>query len=111
MTLSNFEQLAYTIYNYWKSRREELRFPLWRPLWRPADNEFNHMLAFKTREKRSRNLRRATRVDETDIIQELHEEYHNAAMLCERIQLREELKLRSVQLQLMTFTQECKGIF
>lgn len=70
------------IYNYWRSRREEMRFPIYRPLWRPAENEFNHMLAFKARPKNSRNLRRTNRVDEVDIVQELHDEYHNAALLC-----------------------------
>jgi hypothetical protein len=67
------------------------------------------MLAFKAREKRSRNLRRTNRLDETEIIQELHEEYHNAAVLCERIQLREELKLKNIQLQFLAFSQECKA--
>lgn len=69
----DFDQFAAILYNYWKSRREELRFPLWRPLWHPADNEFNHMLAFKAREKRARNLRRTNRQDETDLIQDLYD--------------------------------------
>lgn len=68
------------------------------------------MLAFKAREKRARNLRRTNRQDESDIIQDLHDEFQNAAMLCERIQLREELKMRSAHLQLITFAQECKQI-
>lgn len=29
------EQLAETVYNYWKNRREELKFPLLRLLWKP----------------------------------------------------------------------------
>lgn len=66
------------------------------------------MLAFKARPKNSRNLRRTNRVDEADIVQELHEEYHNAAMLCERIETREEIKLRQIQLQILAFAQECK---
>ena len=93
------------LYNYWRSRREELRFPIYRPLWRPAENEFNHMLAFKARPKNSRNLRRTNRIDEADIVQELHDEYQNAAMLCERIEAREEIKLRQVQLQIHSFAQ------
>lgn len=36
--LPNFDEFASMLYNYWKSRREGLHFPLWRPLWRPADN-------------------------------------------------------------------------
>jgi hypothetical protein len=107
--MPNFNEFTTLIYNYWKSRREELRFPLWRPLWRPADNEFNHMLAFKAREKRSRNLRRTNRLDESDLIQELYDECQNAAMLCERIQLREELKLRNIHYQLIAFAEECKA--
>lgn len=80
--MPDFQEFASLLFNYWKSRREELKFPLWRPLWRPADNEFNHMLAFKAREKRSRNLRRTNRFDDTELILELHEEYRNAGLLC-----------------------------
>jgi methionyl-tRNA synthetase len=32
-------------------------------------------------------------------------------MLCERIQIREDLKMRSAHLQLLTFAQECKQYF
>jgi len=108
--MPDFQEFASLLFNYWKSRREELKFPLWRPLWRPADNEFNHMLAFKAREKRSRNLRRTNRFDDTELILELHEEYRNASLLCERIQLREELKLKSIHLQLAAFAQECRPL-
>jgi hypothetical protein len=43
------ETFAETVYNYWKNRREELRFPLLRQLWKPNPDEYNHMLAFRPR--------------------------------------------------------------
>ena len=43
------EQFAELFYNYWKNRREELKFPMLRSLWRPNPDEYNHLLAFKPR--------------------------------------------------------------
>lgn len=37
------------VYNFWKNRREYVKFPLLRSLWRPNPDEFNHLLAFKPR--------------------------------------------------------------
>jgi hypothetical protein len=36
LEMENVEQFAEIIYNFWKNRREELKFPLLRLLWRPA---------------------------------------------------------------------------
>lgn len=36
LEMENLEQFAEIIYNYWKNRREELKFPLLRVLWRPS---------------------------------------------------------------------------
>lgn len=44
-----------------------------RPLWRPNPEEYNHLLAFKPREKEKRNLRRTNRLAEDEIAQELEE--------------------------------------
>ena len=38
LSMPNFEVFASVVYNYWKTRREELRFPIFRPLWRPSQN-------------------------------------------------------------------------
>ena len=35
LEMENKETFGYIIYNYWKNRREELRFPLLRQLWKP----------------------------------------------------------------------------
>jgi hypothetical protein len=64
----NIEQFAENVYNYWKNRREELKFPLLRLLWKPTPEEYGHMLAFRPREREKRNLRRTTRVVEEEII-------------------------------------------
>jgi len=56
------ELFADTVYNYWKNRREELKFPLLRLLWKPNPDEYNHMLAFRPREREKRSLRRTNRV-------------------------------------------------
>ena len=58
------EQFAEIVYNYWKNRREELKFPLLRLLWKPNADEYNHMLAFRPRDREKRSLRRANRVVE-----------------------------------------------
>jgi hypothetical protein len=56
------ELFADTVYNYWKNRREELKFPLLRLLWKPNPDEYGHMLAFRPREREKRSLRRTNRV-------------------------------------------------
>lgn len=83
-----YEEFATVLYNYWKTRREELKFPMWRPLWRPGPTDYGHLLAFKTREKETRNLRRGNRVVEDEIIVELYEEFELALKLTDRIELR-----------------------
>lgn len=103
LEMENLEQFAEIIYNYWKNRREELKFPLLRVLWRPSADEYNHMLAFRPRERDKRSLRRTNRVVEDEIIEELYEEFSLAQKVVDRIQLREELKLKQVQLQLSSF--------
>jgi hypothetical protein len=103
------EQLAETVYNYWKNRREELKFPLLRLLWKPNPDEYNHMLAFRPREREKRSLRRTNRVVEDEIIEELYEEFDLASKIVDRLQLREELKLQQVTLQLSSFYSECKS--
>lgn len=62
LEMENLEQFAEIIYNYWKNRREELKFPLLRVLWRPSADEYNHMLAFRPRERDKRSLRRTNRI-------------------------------------------------
>ena len=34
LVMPNIEQLTEVFYNYWKNRREELKFPMLRQLWR-----------------------------------------------------------------------------
>ncbi len=36
LEMDGLEVFADTVYNYWKNRREELKFPLLRQLWRPS---------------------------------------------------------------------------
>ena len=74
-----------------------------RVLWRPSADEYNHMLAFRPRERDKRSLRRTNRIVEDEIIEELYEEFSLAQKVVDRIQLREELKLKQVQLQLSSF--------
>lgn len=50
-TMPNYEQFTDVFYNYWKNRREELKFPMLRELWHPNPEEYSHLLAFKPREK------------------------------------------------------------
>jgi hypothetical protein len=38
LKMVNCEVFASVVYNYWKTRREALQFPLFRPLWRPSFN-------------------------------------------------------------------------
>lgn len=73
LEMEGVEVFAETVYNYWKNRREELKFPLLRQLWRPSPDEYNHMLAFRPRERDKRSLRRTNRVVEDEIIEELYE--------------------------------------
>ena len=108
MQMDKFEQFAETIYNYWKSRREELQFPLLRQLWKPNPDEYNHMLAFRPREREKRSLRRTTRLVEDEIIEELFEEFDLALKTCHRVQAREEMKLKQVQLQCSAFHHELR---
>lgn len=62
LQMDNLETFAETVYNYWKNRREELRFPLLRQLWRPNPDEYNHLMAFRLRERgEKRSLRRTNR--------------------------------------------------
>ena len=60
--MPNYEQFTDVFYNYWKNRREELKFPMLRELWHPNPDEYNHLLAFKPREKEKRSLRRNNRI-------------------------------------------------
>lgn len=47
--MANYDQFTDVFYNYWKNRREELKFPMLRELWHPGPDEFSHLLAFKPR--------------------------------------------------------------
>ena len=49
--MDNYDNFTNAIYSYWKNRREELQFPLLRLLWKPNHDEYNHLLAFKSRDK------------------------------------------------------------
>lgn len=71
LEMGNVELFAEVVYNFWKNRREELRFPLLRALWRANPDEYNHMLAFRPRERDKRSLRRTNRVMEDEIVEEL----------------------------------------
>lgn len=62
LQMEGVEVFAETLYNYWKNRREELKFPLLRQLWKPNADEYNHMLAFRPREREKRSLRRTNRI-------------------------------------------------
>jgi hypothetical protein len=57
-------------------------------LWRPNPDEFNHLLAFKPREKEKRNLRKTTRISEDDILAELNDEFLLAKEITERVEMR-----------------------
>ena len=69
LQIDSAEELAEMIYSYWKNRREELKFPLLRLLWKSNPHEYNHMLAFRPRERGKRSLRRTNRSLEGQIIQ------------------------------------------
>jgi hypothetical protein len=88
LEMEGVEVFADTVYNYWKNRREELKFPLLRQLWRPSADEYNHMLAFRPRERDKRSLRRTNRIVEDEIIEELYEEFDLALKAVDRIQMR-----------------------
>lgn len=61
------------------------------------------MLAFRPRAKETRSLRRANRVVESEIIEELYEEFDLAVKLVDRVHMREEHKLKSVTAQISAF--------
>lgn len=82
-----------------------------RELWHPNPDEYNHLLAFKPREKEKRSLRRNNRLPEDEIAQEMEEEFLLATKIAERIKLREELKFKQIQLQLTNFHNDCKQFF
>ncbi len=105
------EALTDCVYNYWRNRREELRFPLLRTLWRPSENENSHFLAFKARGKDQRNLRKLNRINEEEIIHELYEEFDIACKLADRVCVREELKFRNIQAQIHSIDFECRNVF
>ena len=105
----NIDQFAENVYNYWKNRREELKFPLLRMLWKPNPDEYNHMLAFRPRQREKRSLRRTNRVVEDEIIEELYEQFDVASKIVDRIQMREELKMKQMTAQLASFYNECKA--
>lgn len=109
LEMDSLEGFAEIIYNYWKNRREELKFPLLRQLWKPNPDEYNHMLAFRPREREKRSLRRTNRVVEDEIIEELYEEFDLAHKIVDRVQMREELKFKSTVAQLSAFYAECKS--
>jgi len=50
-------------------------------------------------------------VSEDEILAELNDEFLLAKEITERVELREELRLKHVQAQLTLFHNECKGIF
>lgn len=108
--MEGVDAFAETVYNYWKNRREELKFPLLRQLWRPSPDEYNHMLAFRPRERDKRSLRRTNRAAEDQIVEQLFQQFDLALKAVDRIQMREELKYKQVQLQLSGFYADCKGL-
>lgn len=67
------------------------------------------MLAFRPREREKRSLRRANRVVEDEIIEELFEEFELAHKVVDRVQMREELKFKATVAQLSSFYAECKA--
>jgi len=67
------------------------------------------MLAFRPREREKRSLRRANRVVEDEIIEELFEEFDVASKIVDRVQLREEIKMKNCLAQMQTFYNECKN--
>jgi hypothetical protein len=67
------------------------------------------MLAFRPREREKRSLRRTNRIVEDEIIEELYEEFDLAHKIVDRVQMREELKLKSTVAQLSAFYAECKS--
>lgn len=107
--MENIEQFAEMVYNYWKNRREELKFPLLRLLWKPNADEYNHMLAFRPREKDKRSLRRTNRIVEDQIIEQLYQQFDLAAKIVDRIQMREQLKLKMTAANLCSFYGECRS--
>ena len=109
VAMDSIEQFAEMVYNYWKNRREELKFPLLRQLWKPNPDEYNHMLAFRPREREKRSLRRTNRIVEEEILEELYDEFDLATKIVDRIQMREELKFRTISAQLTSFYNECKA--
>ena len=67
------------------------------------------MLAFRPREREKRSLRRTNRIVEDEIIEELFEEFDISLKAVDRVQMREDLKFKQVQMQLTAFYTECKG--
>jgi molybdopterin/thiamine biosynthesis adenylyltransferase len=67
------------------------------------------MLAFRPREREKRSLRRTNRIVEDEIIEELFSEFDTTLKIVDRIQMREELKLNQVSIQLSGFYYDCKS--
>ena len=60
----NLESLVNSLYNYWRNRREQLKFPLYRLYWRDDPYHADNLKPFKRRIIPRRNLRKFAEIDE-----------------------------------------------
>ena len=111
--MERLDELVDLVYNRWRSRRDELKYPLLRQLWRPQADDTSHFLAFRPREKdkEKRNLRRINKANEEDArvhMEGLLREMEKSQGLVERVLARERWKLGLMNLDLQRFNIEAR---